>query len=147
VSNVDFLRRRLEVVQQLVLVQGRPPFLGPPKNDAGVRTIPLPQVAIDARAEHLAKYPAGEDQLVFANEHGNPISRTRFSDPWRRAVRAAGVPHGTGFHALRHYASLLIRRGESAGTPNRGPRLTLGRSLGWAAAGHSRSSRAASFAI
>jgi integrase len=114
VPNVDFLRRRLEVVQQLLLVQGRPPFLGPPKTDASIRTIPLPQVAIDALAEHLAKYPAGKDQFVFTNEHGNPIGRTRFSVPWRRAVKAAGAPEGTGFHALRHYyASLLIRHGES----------------------------------
>jgi integrase len=103
VPNVDFLRRRLEVVQRLVLVQGRPPFLGPPKTDASVRSIPLRQVAIDALAEHLAKYPAGEDQLVFTNEHGNPISRTRFSDPWQRAVRAAEVPR----HRLPRAAALL----------------------------------------
>jgi len=109
VPNVDFLRRRLEVVQQRLLVLGRPPFLGPPKTDASIRTIPLPQVAIDALAEHLARYPAGKDQFVFTNEYGNPIRRTRFSDPWRRAVKAAGAPDGTGFHALRHYyASLLI---------------------------------------
>jgi site-specific recombinase XerD len=33
---------------------------------------------------------------------------------WRPAARAAGIPAGTGLHALRHYyASLLIRHGES----------------------------------
>jgi integrase len=36
---------------------------------------------------------------------------------WRDAVKGAGAPHGTGFHALRHfYASLLIRHGESVKT-------------------------------
>jgi integrase len=38
----------------------------------------------------------------------------RFSEVWRPAVKAAGAPAGTGFHALQHfYASLLIRHGES----------------------------------
>ena len=32
-------------------------------------------------------------------------------------MKSAGVPEGTGFHALRHfYASLLIRHGESVKT-------------------------------
>jgi integrase len=35
----------------------------------------------------------------------------------RAAVKKAKLPHGTGFHALRHYyASLLIRHGESVKT-------------------------------
>ena len=34
VPHVDFLRRRLDVVQQLVMVQNRPPFVAPPKTDA-----------------------------------------------------------------------------------------------------------------
>jgi integrase len=114
VPHVDFLRRRLDVVQQLVLVQNRPPFLAPPKTDASVRSIPLPQSVADALARHLEVHPPNENQLVFTNERGEPISRTRFSDPWRKAVKAANAPQGTGFHSLRHYyASLLIRHGES----------------------------------
>ncbi len=106
-------RRRLDVVQQLVLVQNRPPFLAPPKTDASVRTIPLPQSVADALARHLERFPPNDNQLVFTNERGEPISRTRFSDPWRKAVKASNAPHGTGFHSLRHYyASLLIRHGE-----------------------------------
>jgi integrase len=36
---------------------------------------------------------------------------------WRAAVEMAGLPAGTGLHALRHYyASLLIRHGESVKT-------------------------------
>jgi len=114
VPNVDFLRGRLDVVQQLVLVQNRPPFLAPPKTDASVRSIPLPQSVADALARHLEMHPPNDNQLVFTNERGEPISRTRFSDPWRKAVKASHAPQGTGFHSLRHYyASLLIRHGES----------------------------------
>jgi integrase len=114
VPNVDFLRRRLDVVQQLLLIQNRPPVLAPPKTDASVRSIPLPQSVADALARHLERFPPNDNQLVFTNERGEPISRTRFSDPWRKAVKAANAPAGTGFHSLRHYyASLLIRHGES----------------------------------
>jgi integrase len=63
--NVDFLRRRLEVVQQLVLVQGGPPFLGPPTADASVRSIPLPQSVADALARHLEQFRPNDNQLVL----------------------------------------------------------------------------------
>jgi integrase len=115
VDRVDFLRRTLTVDRQLVTVPGRDPYLGPPKTAASVRTIPLPQVVLDVLAAHLAAYPA--DELVFTSSAGTPVRRTRFGEVWRDAVKAAGAPHGTGFHALRHfYASLLIRHGESVKT-------------------------------
>ena len=48
---------------------------------------------------------------------GKPITRQTFGHKWRPAVAKAGLPAGTGFHALRHYyASLLIRHGESVKT-------------------------------
>lgn len=113
-EHVDFLARRLEVTQQLLTLPKMPPHFAPPKTEASRRSIPLPQIVIDEIAAHLARQPAGESGLIFTNEAEEPISRTRFSDVWRPAVKAAGAPKGTGFHALRHYyASLLIRHGES----------------------------------
>jgi integrase len=115
VDNVDFLGRRLTVAQQLVLLARRPPFLAPPKTEASRRSVPLPDVVLEALSSHLGAFPAGESGLVFTSDGGGPIRRTRFGDSvWRRAVAAVGLPPGTGFHALRHYyASLLIRHGES----------------------------------
>ncbi len=110
----DFLRRSLAVEQQLVLLPHRDPYLAPPKTDASYRTVPLPDVVLEALARHLEAYEPGPWELVFTNGLGRPISRTRFSDTWRPAVKAAGAPEGTTFHDLRHYyASLLIRHGES----------------------------------
>ncbi|MCO1660920.1 tyrosine-type recombinase/integrase [Pseudonocardia sp. S2-4] len=61
------------------------------------------------------------DRLLFTDNHGNALRRTRFSrEIWRPTVTAVGARHGTGFHDLRHYyASLLIRHGESVKTVQR----------------------------
>jgi integrase len=117
VDRVDFLRRRLTVDRQLVLLPGAGgPVLAPPKTEASYRSVPLPVVVVAALAAHLAAFPAGTDGLVFTDDRGRPIRRTRFSDAWRPAVARAGVP-GCRFHDLRHlYASLLIRHGESVKT-------------------------------
>lgn len=116
VDRVRFLERMAMVDRQLVTVQGQAPCLGPPKTRASNRTIPLPQVVVDALAAHLAEFPAAPDGLVFTLA-GKPITRQAFGHKWRAAVATAGLPAGTGFHALRHYyASLLIRHGESVKT-------------------------------
>ena len=116
VDRVRFLERTLTVDRQLVTLAGKPPEFGPPKTNASNRTIPLPQVVVDALAAHLAVFPVGPDGLVFTLS-GKPITRQAFGHKWRAAVEAAGLPDGTGFHALRHYyASLLIRHGESVKT-------------------------------
>lgn len=113
-DRVDFLRRSLMVDRQLSQVSGTYPRLAPPKTAASVRRVPLPAVVVDALAGHLADFSPGGDGLIFTNQRGEPIRRTRFSDDWRPAVARAGLPVGTRFHDLRHfYASLLIRHGES----------------------------------
>jgi integrase len=116
VDRVQFLQRTVTVDRQLVTVQNRAPQFGPPKTAASNRTIPLPQVVVDALAAHLAQFPAAHDGLMF-KLLGKPITRQTFGHKWRAAVKTAGLPVGTGFHALRHYyASLLIRHGESVKT-------------------------------
>ena len=119
----------LKVDRQLVTVEGEGQHLGPPKTKASRRTIPLPTVAVDALAAHLAEHPPTAQpmehrdggkvwtepvELVFTTASGSPLRRSHFSRHWREAVAAAGAPDGTTFHDLRHfYASLLIRHGES----------------------------------
>jgi integrase len=119
VDHIDLERRTLHVEQQLILLPGRDPFLGPPKTTASYRTIPLPDVVVDALHHHLEHFPTTHpEQLVFTNDEGKGIRRTWFSrEIWRPAVAEAGARRGTGFHDLRHYyASLLIRHGESVKT-------------------------------
>jgi integrase len=112
VDRVDFLRRTLRVDRQLL--QTRPPSFGPPKTQASFRTVPLPQVVVDALAAHMAAYPPGEHRLIFTQSDGRPLNRDKVVLAFRRAVREVGAPAATRLHDLRHYyASLLIRHGES----------------------------------
>jgi integrase len=103
--------------QLLTRIGGRLEF-GPLKTHASYRTIPLPEVVVDALNEHLARHQVADDGLVFTVD-GTPIHRSTFGHVWRPAAVAAGLnaSTGTGMHALRHYyASLLIRFGESVKT-------------------------------
>jgi integrase len=116
VDRIDFLRRQLKIDRQLVTMPDRAPYLAPPKTQASVRVVPLPQVVIDALAAHLMQWPT--DGFLFTTDLGAPIRRTAVSAAvWRPAVRRTGLDDTVTFHALRHfYASLLIRHGESVKT-------------------------------
>jgi integrase len=112
VDRVDFLRRLVRVDRQLIGVTAGVPHFGPPKSQAGFRTVPMPVVVTETLAVHLTQFEPGAHNLVFTNSKGSPLRRSTFGDTWRRAVDAAPVPSGTTFHDLRHfYASLLIAHG------------------------------------
>lgn len=112
-DRVDFLRRTIRVDRQLVLAGKGQPEFGPPKTEASVRTVPLPDVVGTSLAAHLERYPDAGDGLIFTNEGGSSIRRNRFGELWRTTVEQTGLS-GLRFHDLRHfYASLLIRHGES----------------------------------
>lgn len=116
VDRIDFERYEVHVDRQLVTDTWTQTHFGPPKTRASHRTIPLPQVVIDALQKHLADFPPGQDGLVFTLE-GRSMTRQTFGHAWRPAARAVGWPRGKGVHLLRHYyASLLIRYGESIKT-------------------------------
>jgi integrase len=128
-GHVDFLRREVQVVQQLTSYNGRKPYLGPLKTKTSRRVVELPQVTADALARHFAQFPSKpielEDDtdprhlrtvrsadLLFTNAAGRPIYRASWSPVWSSVARSVGLPAGTGFHALRHYfATLLIFSG------------------------------------
>jgi integrase len=107
VKRVDLLHGRVTVAEQVAEVNGRL-IPGPPKTEAGRRTVTLPAVAAVALAEHLAEFAEpGPDGLVFPAPEGGYLRRSNFRRRWwLRATRAAGV-EGLRFHDLRHSAATL----------------------------------------
>jgi integrase len=112
VEDVDFLRRTVRVEWQFTSGSKE---RSEPKTPRSRRTIPAPQVVLDAIAGHLAAYPAGEDGAVFSTTTGTPLGHVYYGhNLFRKAVASAGLPGGTTSHDLRHhFASLLLAAGES----------------------------------
>ena len=91
------------------------------KTGAGRRDITLPDIAVQALAEHrreqlevrmrLALGRLTDDALVFPALDGRPQSPNNLSGDWREFRLAVKAPK-VGFHALRHtHASMLIAAG------------------------------------
>lgn len=112
VPDVDFLRRTVRVEWQFTSGSKE---RSEPKTPRSRRTIPAPQVVLDAIAGHLASYPAGADGAVFTTTAGTPLGHVYYGhNLFRKAVASAGLSEGTTSHDLRHhFASLLLAAGES----------------------------------
>jgi integrase len=131
-EEIDFLRRKVHVRQQVKLVGGRPHF-ALPKGEVE-RDVPMAAQTGDELAAHLAAFPAVTvtlpwhepnnprrhgrlvaAELVFTNRAGRALNRNGFNaNTWRPAVAAAGLPDDrvNGCHMMRHlYASSLIAAG------------------------------------
>jgi integrase len=92
--------------------------IGPPKSDAGERTVPLAPMLINVLRTWKLARPKGDLDLVFPNSRGGVAD---YSNIIKRGLRpvviAAGVVTKTGaakypgLHSLRHfYASWCINR-------------------------------------
>jgi integrase len=73
-QRLDLLRRRLAVVETLIEVNGRVSF-GQPKTRRSVRSVSLPQQAVDVLARHLVRHTG---ELVFTSPEGTPLRRHSF---------------------------------------------------------------------
>lgn len=102
-----------------------------PKSDAGLRTVPLTPLAVEALTLHLEAHPADstrsaprdgmrEEELVFRGQRDRPIRQANFRSTWVVACERAGVQRKTTnsttgrtewwptFHSIRHaFASRL----------------------------------------
>ena len=113
-SDVDLKRDELHVRQRADALNK----IGPPKSEAGERTVPLPPMVVHALREWKLVCPKGDLDLVFPGPRG--CVQTRFiivDQGFHPAQVAAGVvdQHGgakyKGLHSLRHfYASWCINR-------------------------------------
>lgn len=82
-------------------------IVGPPKSDAGVRTVALPLEVFAVLQAHLDQFvePASS-AWVFTGEKGGPLREAVWQHEWSRAREAVGLPD-LHFHDLRHVAATL----------------------------------------
>jgi integrase len=95
---VEVQRQQLSNDQHLV---------GPPKSDAGVRTVALPREVVGEFADHLELFvgPA-PSAWVFTGAKGGPLREAVWQTAWERARESVGLPD-LHFHDLRHVAATL----------------------------------------
>jgi integrase len=114
VDRVDMLRRRIDISEILVEVNGTLSF-GPPKTAKSRGRIGFPPFLAELLAEHIARYPDSDRdrRLMFTSDEGTPLRRSNFRRRvWLPALERVGLPTATHFHALRHAtASWLIHAG------------------------------------
>ena len=100
--DVDLLHGELRVERAWTAPMGQTPVLGPPKTEAGVRTLAIPANILPAVGVHLERYTGtGPDAWLFATATGTPLSPRNFNRAWADGRRAAGRPD-LHIHDLRH---------------------------------------------
>lgn len=108
-SDVDLAAGTVRVPRKLAALRNGMEF-GPPKSEAGNRTVTLPAAARTALADHLTEYVGeGSEALVFTGDKGAVLRSGNFRRAvgWAAALRAAGMPEGFHFHDLRHTGNNL----------------------------------------
>jgi integrase len=106
--HVNLLRGTLTVEQQEHQLKHGELIIGPPKSDAGRRTMALPPFLVAEIEEHLDRFsPRAPDGRVFRGEKGGPLRRHVLQTYWARARADAGLPEVFRFHDLRHTANTL----------------------------------------
>lgn len=106
-ERVDLLHGRIKVVEQYQELKDGTHILGPPKSDAGVRTVAIPAMLKPELETHLATYAAaGKKSLVFCGPKGQPLRRATWYSAWNRTMTELGI-EGMKPHDLRHTGNTL----------------------------------------
>lgn len=104
VSNVNLLRRRLDIAQAVVEVDGARLAWNTPKNHER-RSVPLPRFLVDELAVHLRG--RSPEDLVFTSPQGGVLRNRNARRDWFNPAAAAIDQPGFVPHELRHTAASL----------------------------------------
>ena len=93
-SDIDARARTVRVTRQLNERDGGGFSFGPPKSEAGVRTVAIPELITPDLVAHIMTYARpGDDGLIFTSPSGGPLRHTNFRRRfWVLALAAAGLP-------------------------------------------------------
>jgi integrase len=91
-SRIDIGARTVQVVEQYQELSDGTLVLGPPKTDAGRRTVALPDVILPEIEAHLSDFAApGKNGLIFSGGEDKPLNRKTFCRAWSHATDAVGM--------------------------------------------------------
>jgi integrase len=106
-GDIDLLHRSVDVRRQRLETRGGNHLVGPPKTDAGRRTLVLPGIVVPELEAHLAQWVAPDrDALLFPGARGGPLRLCVWQREWTRARRSVGLEQ-VHLHDLRHVAGTL----------------------------------------
>lgn len=106
-ERIDLVHGRIKVVEQYQELKDGTRVLGPPKSDAGIRTVAIPAMLTPMLEQHLSTYAApGEKGLVFCGPNGQPLRRATWYTAWNRTMATLGI-EGMKPHDLRHTDNTL----------------------------------------
>lgn len=115
--HVNLLNQTITVEQQEQQLAHGQLVLGPPKSDAGIRTLVLPTFLAKELENHLERFTGPRpDDRVFPGEKGGPLRRHVLAKHWMQTRQPVGLPTGFRFHDLRHTANTITA---SAGASTR----------------------------
>lgn len=125
-GDIDPERRTIRVERAVSRVHGEF-IVGPPKSDAGIRTVSMPSAVADELERHLERHVQPEPDALVFEYCGHHLQQPQFSIWWRYARGMAGRPD-LRLHDLRHtsavwyaqqgatLADLMARLGHSSPT-------------------------------
>jgi len=106
-EHVDLERGTVTVALQRQQLAHGELIVGPPKSDAGHRTVALPKEALDPLAAHLDRFTGpGPADWVFTGDKGGPHREAVWQHEWAKARAGLGLAD-LHFHDLRHAAATL----------------------------------------
>jgi integrase len=106
-DRIDLGLRTVHVLEQRQELKNGTRIFGPPKSDAGRRSVAIPPHLLPEIEEHLDRWTIpGSESFVFSGPFSESLRRATFNSAWDRARKAVGLEH-LHFHDLRHTGNTL----------------------------------------